>query len=154
PIQPRPRGRCTGGATIGLCPAGVLAPRKPMVGSFPGCCARAASGHAAAPPSAASNCRRPMVTVIRPSRARCVKVTVPRHERGVFFAFKEGRNSRWGCVARDARGSALLGLDVGGPDHFCPSLGVISDKLPELGGRENKRRNAQIGIARLDCRAY
>src|SRR5262245_15022349 len=30
------------------------------------CCARAASGHAAAPPSAASNARRPMVTVIRP----------------------------------------------------------------------------------------
>jgi len=38
------------------------------------CCARAASGHAAAaPPSATSNSRRPMVTVIRPSRARCVK---------------------------------------------------------------------------------
>src|SRR5262249_16675957 len=32
------------------------------------------SGHAAAaPPSAASNSRRPMVTVMRPSRARCVK---------------------------------------------------------------------------------
>jgi len=31
-------------------------------------------GHVtAAPPSAASNSRRPMVTVIRPSRARCVK---------------------------------------------------------------------------------
>src|SRR6516164_1706890 len=39
-----------------------------------GCCARAASGHAAAaPPSATSNSRRPMVTVIRPSRARCVE---------------------------------------------------------------------------------
>ena len=25
---------------------GVLAPRNPMVGSFPACCARAASGHA------------------------------------------------------------------------------------------------------------
>src|SRR5262249_55568692 len=34
------------------------------------CCARAASGHAAALPSATSNSRRPMVTVIRPSRAR------------------------------------------------------------------------------------
>src|SRR5215831_8360582 len=46
----------------------------PMVGSLPGCGARAASGHvAAAPPSATSNSRRPMVTVIRPSRARCVK---------------------------------------------------------------------------------
>src|SRR6516165_6482416 len=55
------------------------------------CCARAASGHAAAaPPSAASNSRRPMVTVIRPSRARCVKVTIPRHQCAVF-TFKEGR---------------------------------------------------------------
>src|SRR5215813_3170276 len=50
--------------------------RIPMVTIFPACCARAASGHAAAaPPSAASNSRRPMVTVIRPSRARCVKGT-------------------------------------------------------------------------------
>src|SRR5262249_1972469 len=38
------------------------------------CCARAASGHdAAAPPSAASTSRRPMVTVMRPSRARVRK---------------------------------------------------------------------------------
>jgi len=45
---------------------------------------RADSGHAtAAPPSATSNSRRPMVTVIRPSRARCVKETIPRHERAV-----------------------------------------------------------------------
>ena len=34
--------------------------------------------------------RRPMVTVIRPSRARCVKGTIPRHERAVF-TFKGGR---------------------------------------------------------------
>src|SRR5262249_8472287 len=55
------------------------------------CCARAASGHAAAaPPNAASNSRRPMVTVIRPSRARCVKGTIPHQERAVF-TFKEGR---------------------------------------------------------------
>src|SRR5262249_49949091 len=45
----------------------------------------AVSDHAtAAPPSAASNSRRPMVTVIRPSRARCVKGTIARHERAVF----------------------------------------------------------------------
>src|SRR5215475_4429906 len=58
--------------------------RNPITG-IAGCCARAASGHAAAaPPSAASNSRRPMVTVIRPSRARCVKGTIPRHERAVL----------------------------------------------------------------------
>jgi hypothetical protein len=66
--------------------------------------ALAASGHATtAPPSAASNSRRPMVTVIRPSRARCVgndttpracslhvQAGIPRHERAVF-TFKQGR---------------------------------------------------------------
>ena len=47
-------------------------------------CARAVTGQAtAAPPNAASNSRRPMVTAIRPSRARCVKGTIPRHERAV-----------------------------------------------------------------------
>ena len=52
------------------------------------CCARAASGHAAAvPPSAASNSRRPMVTVIRPSRARCVKGKIPRYD-GAVFTFR------------------------------------------------------------------
>ena len=40
---------------------GVAAPRNPMVGSFAGCCARAASGHAAAaPPSSVMNSRRLM----------------------------------------------------------------------------------------------
>src|SRR5262245_38544792 len=49
------------------------------------CCACAAGGHAAAaPPRTASNFRRPMVTVIRPSRARCVNGTIPRHKRAVF----------------------------------------------------------------------
>src|SRR5262249_39895329 len=70
--------------------SGDLALRYPITG-IAGCCARAASGHvAAAPPSAASNSRRPMVTVIRPSHARCVEGRIPRHERAVF-TFKEGR---------------------------------------------------------------
>ena len=64
----------------------------------PACCARAASDHAAAaPPSATSNSRRPMVTVIRPSRARCVgNGTTPRacslhvREGGDAAAFRFG----------------------------------------------------------------
>ena len=43
-------------------------------------------------PSAPSNSRRPMLTVIRPSRARCVEGTIARHERAVF-TFKESRNA-------------------------------------------------------------
>src|SRR5262249_55469140 len=69
--------------------SGELAKSAPPTGTAC-CCARAASGHAAAPPSAASNSRRPMVTVIRPSRARCVKETIPRHERAVL-PFQGGR---------------------------------------------------------------
>jgi hypothetical protein len=42
------------------------------------------------PPSAASNSRRPMVTVIRPSRARCVEGRIPRHDCTVLPS-KEGR---------------------------------------------------------------
>src|SRR6516164_2398040 len=62
----------------------------PMRGIFDAdCCARAASGHAAAE-RPASNFRRPMVTVMRPSRARCVKGTIARHRRAVL-QFKDGR---------------------------------------------------------------
>src|SRR6516225_4098154 len=69
------------------------------------CCARAASGHAAtAPPSAASNSRRPMVTVIRPSRARCVKGTIPRLQRAVF-TFEEA-----GCWLLPPQSPALTAL--------------------------------------------
>src|SRR5262249_34021213 len=84
-IQPSSRSRCTKASVHSLAAARVLGTRNPMVGSLPACCALAASGQAAAaPPSAASNSRRPMVTVIRPSRARCVEGTIPRHERAVL----------------------------------------------------------------------
>src|SRR5262249_35770488 len=53
--------------------------------------ASAAGAHAAAPPSAARKSRRPMVTVIRPSRARgALKGRIPRLQCAVF-TFKEGR---------------------------------------------------------------
>jgi len=65
-----------------------------MVGNFFACCARAASGHAAAAPSATSSSRRPMVTVIRPSRARCVKTMISRHECAVFTRRAGARHSR------------------------------------------------------------
>ena len=44
--------------------AGVVVPRKPIVGSFAGCCARAASGHpAAAPLSSVMKSRRLMLNL-------------------------------------------------------------------------------------------
>src|SRR5262249_6704631 len=47
-IQPSSRSRCTKAAVHWLCAANVPEPSTPIVGSFPPCCARAASGHAAA----------------------------------------------------------------------------------------------------------
>jgi hypothetical protein len=63
-IQPSSRNRCTKAATHGPWDEGVPATRNPMVGSFPRCCARADSGHAAAPPSSVMKSRRPMQAVI------------------------------------------------------------------------------------------
>src|SRR6516225_2781529 len=76
-------------AIIRACPSGSSVARlmsTPMRRMRSPCCARAVSGHAAAPPSAVSNSRRPRVTVIRPSRARCVNGTIPCHERAVLTA--------------------------------------------------------------------
>jgi hypothetical protein len=68
----------------GLIGAATDCPSPAQTSTRPLCSARAVSDHAtAAPPSAASNSRPPMVTVIRPSRARCVKVTISRHEHAV-----------------------------------------------------------------------
>src|SRR5262245_40398197 len=78
------------------------------------CCPRAASGHAAATlPNATSNSRRPMVTVIRPSRARCVKGTIPRHERAVF-TFKMGRIAGCFHLCRNVRGQTKLRIALEG----------------------------------------
>src|SRR5215472_10046948 len=57
-IQPRSRSRCTKAATHWLIAKGVLEPKNPMVRCFANCCARAASGHAAAPPTSVMNSRR------------------------------------------------------------------------------------------------
>src|ERR1039458_7254293 len=60
-IQPSLRNCCTKAAVQSLQAEDVLAPKNPMVGSFAGCCARAANGHAAAaPPRSVMNSRRLM----------------------------------------------------------------------------------------------
>jgi len=62
-IQPSSRSRCTKAAVHWLWTEGVVAPKKPTIGNF-ACCALAASGHAAAPPTSVMNSRRPMQNVI------------------------------------------------------------------------------------------
>ena len=57
--QPSSRSRSTKASIHSLAAERVLGPRNPMVGSLPGCCARAVNGHAAAaPPSSIMNSRR------------------------------------------------------------------------------------------------
>ena len=71
--------------------------------------ARATNGHAtAAPSSAASNSPRPIVTVIRPSRARRVKATIPRHERAVLTARHPARAGHTPGAAPQVRLSGLM----------------------------------------------
>src|SRR5262245_42729148 len=84
--------------------------------------ARAVSGRAtAAPPSATNNSRRPMMTVIRPSRARCAKGTIPRHERAVL-PFNEGRM----LVASTFGFNQLLPLALGERRHRGLALRLVA----------------------------
>jgi hypothetical protein len=67
-IQPSSRSRVTKAPVHELQPDCEEAPRKPIVGSLPACCACPARGHAtAAPPISAMNCRRFMGVVLGPS---------------------------------------------------------------------------------------
>jgi hypothetical protein len=57
-IHPSSRNRCTKAVIRWLSVASVAEPKYPMVGSFVACCARAASGHVAAPPMNMMHARR------------------------------------------------------------------------------------------------
>jgi hypothetical protein len=57
-IQPSSRSRRTNAANHWPWVEGVPGTNNPMVGTFAGCCARAASGHVTAPPSSVMNARR------------------------------------------------------------------------------------------------
>src|SRR5262245_5882380 len=85
-IQPSSRSRCTKAAVHEL-QLDASAPRNPMVGSFPACCARAAIGQAAtAPPSSATNSRRPMPDMGGPSLRDYRTLNLPPTDRQVPVA--------------------------------------------------------------------
>src|SRR5215216_2091796 len=46
----------------------------------------------------------------------------------------------------------LVRLGAGELDHLAPLLGLISDELPEVGGRARKRSAAHVGNPRVDLR--
>src|SRR3974390_1374560 len=64
-IQPSSRNRRTKTAVHGAMAEAVVGPRKPMVGSLPASCARAATDQAVAPPSSVMNSRRLIAARLR-----------------------------------------------------------------------------------------
>ncbi|MFL5216243.1 MAG: ABC transporter substrate binding protein [Microvirga sp.] len=72
-IQPSSRSRCTKAAVRWVWPEGVLAPRNPMVGAVPVCCAPAPRGQAAAAPRKAARTSRRLIRSPR-RRARGEKL--------------------------------------------------------------------------------
>src|SRR5262249_47988690 len=101
-----------------------------------GCCARAASGHTAAPPSAASNFRRPMVTVIRPSRARAPseRNNITPQPCGLYA---RGRRDAGLMLGRNVATTTLLA--AARPINFCelaagPRMGGPASRLAAEGG--------------------
>jgi hypothetical protein len=124
-IQPSSRSRCTKAAVQGL-QTEASVPKNPMVGSFPGCCARAAIGHAIAPPSTVMNSRR-FIAPPRP-RSRIVAAGTGRLE----VAKTALGNVRFGSKADIPACSADVRFtpkrDIAGRnDHvrFVPKDGVI-----------------------------
>ena len=68
-IQPSSRSRWTKAGTHCPWTAGAPELSNPIFGNFPDCCARAASGHAAAPLSSVMNARRLIRSPRRPAQA-------------------------------------------------------------------------------------
>src|SRR5262245_23546775 len=62
-----------------------------------------------------------MVTVIRPSRARCVKGTIPRHERAVLTAGLPSRARRATCALYHGKSGPIV------PAYGPPRKGVIEE---------------------------
>src|SRR5262245_49848603 len=122
------------------------------------CCARAASGQAAAPPSSVMNWRRPkssMGSSPEPAVPAYRRLTMPRKRPQVLgLDLNRSESSRW---ARHRRalwnvGRGSLRLDVGCPEYFSPLLGLRRHIGAELRGGEDHRRGGRIGEPRLDDR--
>src|SRR5262249_18277094 len=100
-IQPSSRNRCTKAAIRWLSVGSVAAPKYPMVGSFAGCCARAASGHAtAAPPTSVMNLRRLV----------CRERSIVRGDEGRIMTRLSSRpeaRSRLGCQTANELGAPV-----------------------------------------------
>jgi hypothetical protein len=112
--------------------ASLGAPRMANCTAGPSpCCARDASGHAAAaPPSSVMNSRRFIVAIIQSSR---------RFGSTRDFAERASRNIQPGC--------RLVRLDAHELDHLGPLLGFVGYELSELDRCHRQRHTADFGQA-------
>src|SRR6516225_216010 len=102
---------------------------------------RAARGNAAAaPPSATSNSRRPRVTAIRPSRARCAEGTIPRRERAV-------PNNAWPLSSGARGGSCKSEMLFGTLRALAPCLAASSREAQAHRRAEVRLRNHRVDRA-------
>jgi hypothetical protein len=114
-IQPSSCSRRTKAATHWAWDEGVPETRNPMVGSFVGCCARAVSGQAAAPPSAPINSRRLILTGTCPSRASALGERNDSMPRACGLHVREGGMPmlRRNCIDRSGSKPALPHSNMG-----------------------------------------
>src|SRR5262245_18012212 len=112
--------RCTKTATRWLSTKGVVEPRNPMVGSLPGCCARAASGHAqAVPPSSVMNSRR-----LAPVSYACAVIFS-----SAAISIRVYALNVPGTYCRAGRTAADHARAIDQPDHEFSGRGVVPEDV-------------------------
>src|SRR5262249_41920541 len=91
-IHPSSSNRFSKAAVHGAQTTAVAAPKNPMVGSRPVCCARADNGHAVAPPSSVMNWRRLMCFFARSTAPDALSIPL-RSDRATRLHVVEGLTS-------------------------------------------------------------
>src|SRR5262245_54464472 len=123
-----------------------------MVGSFLGCCPRAASGHtAAALPSVTTNSRRWMWVAIDPPVG-----VMPMQRRGRYHALPKGRTMLLRCESLEPPmsevGHELKGSARAYRVRFAPVSGPIADILDrQLPARRRLMHGGRLAFSRLPC---
>src|SRR5262245_2735503 len=98
----------------------------PTLSIFVGCCARAASGQAAAPPRSVMNSRRLMAAlVLGQERARLPRLC----RRGILRRGQVGTNDPWGSTADPSRPSVFATGEDPVRQGLVTPLGRPSDNL-------------------------
>jgi hypothetical protein len=151
-LQPSSRSRCTKATVHRLQAEGVAVPSSPMVGRSPACCARAASGHAAAaPPRTVMNSRRFMSDVRIPDKSPAMGT----HRARATLASRSC--ARWQGSPPKATpsgtNSAGVGRNRGAGARFPPVPCRTPAAPPPAMSNRSVSRSADRTPAGVDCRS-